>query len=92
MSVPRRPEPRPQLPDPQLKPDSRLSRMAALTERKMQLEVELLELQVGQARGAAPIHEGHTCSATVGDGLICIKPADHVGEHLCSCNAMWEEV
>src|SRR5690606_3196871 len=39
-----REQPRAANPEPQLKPDSRLNRMVDLAERKIQLEVELLEL------------------------------------------------
>jgi hypothetical protein len=37
-------------PEPPLKPDGRIRRVADLTERKLQLEVELLELQVTKAK------------------------------------------
>lgn len=44
------PKARASSPEPMLKPDGRIRRVADLTERKLQLEVDLLELQIVRAK------------------------------------------
>lgn len=92
--IPPEPKPRPASPKPMLNPDSRLGRMAELTERKLRLEVELLELQVARVKKdlevPLPIPCGATMPDTGGHDLICTLRVGHAEDyHLCECGVGW---
>lgn len=90
-----REQPRAANPEPQLKPDSRLSRMADLAERKIQLEVELLELKVAQAKKGLETPMRVPCGARLSvpqqdEDCACMLPLGHAEDyHLCKEGVGW---